>query len=267
MTLEQFILDHLEELNQATPDQKIWKQLLHRLDEGEMIDFIAKHREDLEVEGPNGMLWERLLLALEDAPVEQFIEDNKSFLDTEEPPAGLWDRIDDELSSEEVKTSKIVEMTPKKSVSIKVVWQMAASFLLLLISALFFQHWYLNNNTETTAEAPTITIEEQIANIAPELVEAESYYSQQISQKLVQLRSMDLADTGIDLKGFEEEIASLDKVYAQMKTDLVDSQANERVLQAMIENLQIRMELLNRQLQILEKVNQLKTDEDHDIQI
>ena len=275
MTLEQFILNNLEELNQAEPSAKIWQKLRNKLDEDALINFIAKHKEALDSDFPHHTLWEKLQLELDKSPIEGFVEAHQSDFDTHEPPASLWANISEELEKDageaEKESAKIIGLQkPERTVSVKVVWQIAASFLLLLVASVLFQNWYLNQNNGELAnrnkrEEPSL--EQKVAQLAPELLEAEAYYSQQISQKLVQLRSMDLAELGIDEVQFEQQIGMLDSAYTQMKTDLVESAANERVLNAMIENLQMRMEMLNSQLQILEKVNQIKQDKNNEIQI
>ena len=54
------------------------------------------------------------------------------------------------------------------------------------------------------------------------------------------------------------EISALDTMYTQLKVQYVNTNGNEAVLRAMIENLQAQVQLLGRQLQMVEQIKQKK---------
>ena len=89
--------------------------------------------------------------------------------------------------------------------------------------------------------------------VHPEFVETELYYTQLIGQQQRAVEEFDLNDPEMK-QSFRNDLASLDTMYQQLKLEYVET-SNEAVLEAMIGNLQLRMELLNEQLQILERIS------------
>lgn len=59
---------------------------------------------------------------------------------------------------------------------------------------------------------------------------------------------------------FESDMAMLNKAYYQLKNEYAASASKETILQAMMTNLQMQMQLINRQLQIMESVKRKKTE-------
>ncbi len=202
--------------------------------------------------------------------IEQFTKSNKEKLDLHEAPNGLWAKIENELNTDEsgeVKSKIIPLKKEPKMVSIRVVWQMAAGFLLIILAVGVLPNLDWNEKTSEIEQKEELTLNEQIAEVAPELMEAEKYYSHEINQRLVQLKQMNLSGTGVNIESFEDEMLELGSVYEGMKEEFVSSEANERVLSAMIDNLQMRMEILNRQLQILQEVKDIKNGKDYEINL
>ena len=86
----------------------------------------------------------------------------------------------------------------------------------------------------------------------PEFMETELYYTQLISEQRVMVEQFDLNDPELK-EGFRRDLAALDTAYHELKLEYVET-SNEAVLQALIDNLQLRMELLNQQVLILEQI-------------
>ncbi len=78
-----------------------------------------------------------------------------------------------------------------------------------------------------------------------------------------EVSAYDLKALGIeeDLQG---DISGLDSSYARLKRELVNTPNKERIIEAMIINLQMRMDILNQQLKTLEKIKQLKSQKKND---
>ncbi|MGB0522083.1 MAG: hypothetical protein ACPGJS_03945 [Flammeovirgaceae bacterium] len=272
--LEQFILNHLEELNREVPPSHVWTKLKAQLDEDELIDFIQKHREGLDGLEPASHLWQHIQEALEEQQLEGFLEDNKGNLDHLEPSKNIWANISAQLDEEQeantVSDTKVVSFKKEpKMVPLRVVWQIAASFVLIIVSIFAIQYYtgQPTGNELAKQDQQLHLTPEQLSEIAPELAEAESYYTRVIHDKLNQLRNYKLDDAGVDIQTFEAEIKHLDSVYIELKSDLIESQRNEQVMGAMVENLQLRIEILNRQLLILEQIQQLKDGKTDEISI
>jgi hypothetical protein len=56
----------------------------------------------------------------------------------------------------------------------------------------------------------------------------------------------------------------MDSTYNRLNKDLATSPNRERVLRAMIRNLQIQSEILNQQLEVIEQINQTKKEQSND---
>ncbi|NJO03617.1 MAG: hypothetical protein HC880_19775 [Bacteroidia bacterium] len=60
-------------------------------------------------------------------------------------------------------------------------------------------------------------------------------------------------------------MTQLDSMYTSLKKELYQLPSKEEVVEAMIINLQTRIKILNRQLEILERINDLKQRKSHGI--
>ena len=67
-------------------------------------------------------------------------------------------------------------------------------------------------------------------------------------------------------KNLLSEIDQLDSTYHELKSNLKEGY-NERIIDAMVVNLQMRIDILNRQLDVLEKIKNLTEDETTNISI
>jgi hypothetical protein len=94
----------------------------------------------------------------------------------------------------------------------------------------------------------------------PELVETEQFYFSLINEKISQIKKFQLSPRGLETES-NHELTVLDSVYNEMKGELLESHHNEKVINAMIQNLQLRIEILNQELNVLEQINKKeKTD-------
>jgi len=167
--------------------------------------------------------------------LEQFIKTNREEFDRKEPRTKLWTRIETDLDGK---------------IDFGWMWKAAVVVLLAVCSYLVWER------------SQDQTIESMVASelyVDQEFVETELYYTQLITQKRLVVAEYDLEDPEIK-EGFRKDLASLDTTYLELKEEFIDTN-NEAVLDAMIHNLQLRMELLNQQLMILETIENDYHDE------
>ena len=181
--------------------------------------------------------------------LENFVQKHREAFDDQEPNSQLWLSIKQDLTNY-TPTRKI------RTVPITRVWQVAAIFLILLVVSLVLQRQFLI--PEMPSQRITKVDVTEIYRLNPELAETEQFYIQQIQLKQQEIRQYNFTDTE-----FETDLQQLEELYDQLKTDLVQSGNNEQVLSAMIQNLQLRSEILNRQIEILEQLQQFN-NENHD---
>jgi len=172
--------------------------------------------------------------------LEKFIKTNRENFDIKEPRTKLWARIETDLDGK---------------TDFGWMWK-AAVVVLLAVSG-----YLLWERSETHAIESAVASE---YHVDPEFVETELYYTQLIAQKSQVVQQYDLEDPELK-ESFKGDLASLDTMYQELKQEFIDT-SNEAVLEAMIGNLQLRTELLNQQLLILEQIENDNRNETHEIE-
>ena len=168
--------------------------------------------------------------------LEKFIHENRAAFDDATPSENTWAEINNRME--------------KRKFSWTIVWKVAA--LLFLASTLYLM---IDRPSSTEHEGPVLS---------EEFLQAEDYYTQLISEKR-EIIQKEL--TPEQQKEFLIEIDQLDTMYEELKKNHKTNAANERVVDAMITNLQLRLEILTRQLDILENIKAKSNDERISIEI
>ncbi|MDX2303386.1 MAG: hypothetical protein NW226_11330 [Microscillaceae bacterium] len=188
--------------------------------------------------------------------LEKFIRENRVDLDPYNPPKGLWEKIAEELEEDthpiQKNKGKVIQ------IPVKMLYRVAATLLIILgLIAVYQLIPQPSNQRQEMAQKVNLT------EIDPELAEAEAYYTKLISQKkqeIEQFRSQRLHIEG----DFYKDIEELDSLYVGLKNELYQVPAKERVVEAMIQNLRIRIEILNKQLEILNRIQKIQNGEENE---
>ncbi len=181
--------------------------------------------------------------------LENFIRKNREAFD-EEPKSQVWEKLAQNLDQNAKSTIRVLPL--------RRVWQIAAMITMFFASVLAAQWHYFSQKTAEKGESFARNQTEQGDILDPELAEAERYYSGELMQKKLVLERFDIEEVEVK-KDFEKHMTELDTVYAQLKSELYESGGeNQHVVRAMIENLQIRIDLFNQQIRLLEQINKLK---------
>ena len=190
--------------------------------------------------------------------LEDFIRNNRSDLEQEGPSEAVWEGVRDKLFAEQKKPAgRGVKMVP-----MGVVWKMAASFLILLVSVVLVQYYYHKKGEEaqTVAETTGETNNDATLQAYPDFAEAEAFYIAQINERKREIEALKPEKFGLGSE-FSGDVAQLDSLYSFLKEELQVNAQNEQIVNAMIENLQMRIEILNQQLIILKQVKSSSQDE------
>ncbi len=171
--------------------------------------------------------------------LEQFIKENRGAMDPMEPPKGLWDKI-----SKENKPGK------SKTFNLNYLWKAAAIVFFAITLGLWLQQQENINQKGQVADKNSPEIE---------LAQVEQYYNSLISKKINTLVTDESLSAEVEKK-FLQDVEKLDAAYQQLKQQL-EHTSNEKIKDAMIVNLQMRIELLNQQLEILNNIKKVKKDE------
>ena len=162
--------------------------------------------------------------------------------DIEEPHAGHKERFFKKL---EEKNS-----VPKKKGKVRRLWApiigIAASFLL----AFFLLGKFIG--PQSTAK------NSELASISPEMKQTQEFYTSLINKELNAISAEKTPETEAIINDAMLQMEKLEKEYQQLRKDLVDSGKDNRVIHAMIQNFQQRIDLLNNVLTQIENIKTLK---------
>jgi hypothetical protein len=183
----------------------------------------------------------------EDRNLEQFIQNNREAFDNCEAPAGLWDKIDSSLGKEIIQNpepDEIIIKFKKSSISKLKIWAIAASVLLVTG---YLSVFYLNNKSDST--------EQIVAEVAPQYGDKMVQYTSLIETKREEIKQIETHDP-VMYQEFATEIEKLNQDYQNLQTELSQTPNQEDLVKAMVQNLQVQLDILNRQLKIIEKVKE-----------
>ena len=175
-----------------------------------------------------------------DDRLEKYIKSHREEMDGKNPRNDLWSDIEKELN----------QNTKQRHISKSVIfWRAAAVILLLITSWLAFDKVNQNFSDENSGN---------VAVLSPQLIEAETFYISLIGQKKEEIKVMsERYDLGAE---FLDDINMLDSMYSVLKEDMNNGD-EENVADAMILNLQLRIEILNQQLGIIQSIENSQKDE------
>ena len=174
--------------------------------------------------------------------LEKYIRNHRKEFDTDLPSEKVWEGINEALEE---------PVLPRKQTT-GWMWKAAAVVLLLTTSYLVFDKWNGGEGQLATSES-----------FDEEFVNAERYYLKQINTLQEQLATHpDQEFIGGELM---TDLHSLDSMYNALKKEFSSSGDTERITDALIQNLRIRMEIINQQLRILERVKQQTSNDNVEI--
>jgi hypothetical protein len=175
--------------------------------------------------------------------LEKFVKEHRDEFDTFEPRPDLWQDISKELPQK--KTPRVI------SLSYVQLWRYAAAVALLIAVGFVMLQYNAAKPSQKVAQIYTFE------KIAPQMVEVESYYTSLINEKKAQMGNYDLKALGIE-DNLGQDVAVLDSSYTRLKRELLTTPNKEKIIDAMIQNLQLRMGILNEQLKTLENIKKIK---------
>ncbi|NTW23570.1 MAG: hypothetical protein HGA37_02630 [Lentimicrobium sp.] len=171
--------------------------------------------------------------------LEQFVQENAGGFNTLEPPAMAWEVIEKELPV--AREQLIKKLWPYA-------WKVAAAVLI------FASAWMLNDYADLNGRKETAGQRRESAEnpVLNELQDAEAYYTSQISSKQAELAAFASEHPEI-IEDLKKEFREMDKKKAALKDDLEESNADEKVIEAIILSYRVKIEILDEMLQELRR--------------
>jgi len=174
--------------------------------------------------------------------LEKFISQNKGQFDDRNPNPAIWNEIESRLPGHQARRISIWKITSAAAVG-----------LVLILSGVITGMRVNNSQAGMTAEYV-------------EFQEAKQYFGNQLQQRVSALSAYD-ADPDV-----YNDLEELQQVYDQLTTELEDGLAPNQndIIQALIQNYQTRIDLLERVLSRLEGGREqmnLTSEEDENLKI
>lgn len=160
--------------------------------------------------------------------IEDIIRNNKEYFDSEEPSEGHFERFQRKLEV------RFQPMAVRRSI-VPYLLKAAVVTLLVTLSSLWIWDHFLRPDRDRMS----------LSEVSPEFREVENYYVHQVN-----LMESELGN--IEVKGNEEqkrillkEMKSMDSVYVQLQKELKANPNDERIINAMIEHYQTKVDVMN----------------------
>lgn len=181
--------------------------------------------------------------------LERFVRDNRDDFDSYEPSKALWKKIEVEVAKQQPAgkrlNGKMVKLGGAR-------WGIAvAASIAILLTVGYGLITYLQLPDSITSMPPVPPAYKN--TYGKELVQ----FTSLVEQKREELKALESADPQL-YHQFDVELQALDKSYQGLKNDLPQNPNPEDLLKAMVQNLNMQIDLLNQQLQIIQKIKEVK---------
>ncbi|WP_242205256.1 hypothetical protein [Aestuariivivens insulae] len=165
--------------------------------------------------------------------------------DTENPETGHEARFLKKLKDQD---APVIKVNNTKKYNWRSFVGIAASILLLITIAFGMQQ-----ETETG----------DLASISPKMAETQGFFTATIDEALNKLKAESIPEVQSLVQDALNQIKILETDYEKLKTDLIESGDDNRVIYAMISNFQNRITILKNTLEQIDTVKQLNDTSKH----
>ena len=184
--------------------------------------------------------------------IEDLIRQNRELFEDREPSEGHFDRFSVKL---EIRCQK---MASRRSI-VPYLLKAAVVTLLVTLSSLWtWDHFIRPGSSRMT-----------LGQVSPQYKEVENYYLHQVNMMESEIKTFAIANDPEHTAVLKDEMREMDSVYVQLQKDLKANPNDERIINAMIEHYQTKVEVMSyilNQLKELRNENQ-KPMEDEKVSI
>jgi len=174
--------------------------------------------------------------------MEDFFKNNKENFDLAEPNIGHFERFQAKLEAKD-------ESSDKKGGTPWYILAVAASVLL------FFGYWMGNYNQSSSTQGI------ELAEVSPEMEETQNFYLATIQKEVEVIRTKQTTANQKIIDDAFIQLELLETNYRKLTLELKESNADKRVIYAMITNFQTRLEILQNLMDQLEEFEELVPQE------
>ncbi|MFN8210930.1 MAG: hypothetical protein U0T33_08185 [Bacteroidales bacterium] len=175
--------------------------------------------------------------------IDDIIRENRNQFDGAEPMDGHLDRFNWKLER------RLHSQENKRSI-VPYLLRAAVVTLLVTLSSLWTWDHFIRTDKGM-----------KLGEVSPQYREVENYYVHQVSMMEGELKDVNFTDNPEQKIELQKEIKSMDSTYVQLQKELKANPNDERVINAMIEHYQTKVEVLSyilNQLKAIRNDNQNK---------
>jgi hypothetical protein len=177
--------------------------------------------------------------------IEKIIRENVDFFNNDEPFDGHFERFSAKLKSRQFIAPKRVSITPH-------LLKAAVVTVLVALSSLWTWEHVLSPDARRTS----------LSEVSTDYAEVENYYVKQVNLMEDEIQGIWLNGQADDNKVLIEELDQMDKTYEELQKDLHANPNDERIINAMIEHYQKKIEVMNF---ILSQLKQIQNQNENQI--
>ena len=177
--------------------------------------------------------------------LEKFIAKNREAFDSEQPSLDVWAKLNDALEKE---NPKVVKTIPLRFYALRLA---AACFLLFVGAFVSYKYW-----VPIEIEEMVLSVEE----LAPEYSEELAIIEQQVNVKMNALANYESAHT------VQDDMLQLDEAFNELLKELESVPDDRRaiVMKAVIENYKTKLDILDKVLYEVEKLDKQSINLDNE---
>jgi hypothetical protein len=178
--------------------------------------------------------------------IEDIIRSNKDFFEDAEPSEGHFERFNRKLEM------KFQVATVKRSI-VPYLLKAAVVTLLITLSSLWtWDHFIRTGSSRMT-----------LGQVSPQYKEVENYYVHQVNMMEGEIVNVDLKNNPDQKVLLMKEMKNMDSTYVSLQKELKTNPNDERIINAMIEHYQTKLEVMTyivNQLKTIRNDNQIKKE-------
>ena len=179
--------------------------------------------------------------------LEEHIVENKDLLDVYDPPGDLlWQRIDR-------------DMRPRKLYLYRASRWVASAVILIGLSYFGISQWSGDPLPVVSQEITISDLEQD--EYSADIAKIESYYISVINAHKEQL--LIFKEEGLEVdESFFVDLDNLQELYSGLQKELAYGEDKDVVIDAMVKNLMTQLEILGKQVKILENIKKVRNEKE-----
>ena len=175
--------------------------------------------------------------------LEKIFRENRDQFDYAEPDAGHFDRFRNKLESK------------RKGKKEWLTYLKAASIVLLIVMSALWTYDNLFSRLDLTEGT-------SLGEISPEYKEAEIYYTKMVESKYDEIEHYVFPGDTTQKEILKKELSDMDIMYKNLEKELQVNPKDERVIHAMIEHYELKIDVMNQILDQLKEIRNLELNND-----